>query len=101
MRVYLLIALLISLVIAILAVQNPEAVSIRFLFWVMPQTSLVAVILGSAVGGGLIVLTFDLMRFWKMASRLKQYAQENQQLKDRLGTSVEEVKEAQPTQSNP
>ncbi|NPV91518.1 MAG: LapA family protein [Firmicutes bacterium] len=84
MQIYFLIALVIALVIAILAVQNPSVVSLRFLFWEMPNTSLVMLILGSALGGGIAVLAFDLVRFWKMGTRLKQYAHENQRLKEQL-----------------
>ena len=84
MQLIIMVSLLISLVIAILAVQNPIAVSVRFLFWELPQTSLVVLILGSALGGGLIVLIFDLVRFWKLGFRLRQYAAENQELKAQI-----------------
>lgn len=90
MQLIIMASLLISLVIAILAVQNPTIVSVRFLFWELPQTSLVVLILGSALGGGLIVLILDLVRFWRLGLRLKQYAAENQELKVQIDRLVNE-----------
>jgi uncharacterized integral membrane protein len=99
LQLYLLVALVFALVIAVLAVQNPGAVTLKFLLWEVPNAPLVTVILGSALGGGIAVLAIDLVRFWKYGTRLRQYAHENQRLKEQLdkaGTDPDEGIKSKP-----
>lgn len=57
---YLFFTLFISVIVAVFAVQNAVSVSLNFVVWTM-QTSLVIVILGSALLGALATLFFTLM----------------------------------------
>lgn len=57
---YLFFTLIISVIVAVFAVQNAVSVSLNFVVWTM-QTSLVIVILGSALLGALATLFFTLM----------------------------------------
>lgn len=57
---YLFFTLIISVIVAMFAVQNAVSVSLNFAVWTM-QTSLVIVILGSALLGALAALFFTLM----------------------------------------
>lgn len=57
---YLFFTLFISVIVAIFAVQNAVSVSLNFALWTI-QTSLVIVILGSALLGAIATLFFTLM----------------------------------------
>mgnify|MGYP000122704311 FL=1 len=57
---YLLFTLIISIIVAVFAVQNAADVTVGFLMWTV-QTSLVVVILGAALLGALAMGFFTLM----------------------------------------
>ncbi len=61
MQIYLITALLFSLLVAVFAVQNTEIVTIRFITWQF-SVSLVLVILGSAIVGALALYFLGLFK---------------------------------------
>lgn len=61
MQIYLITALLFSLLVAVFAVQNTEVVTIRFITWQF-SVSLVLVILGSAIVGALALYFLGLFK---------------------------------------
>lgn len=70
---YLFFTLFISVIVAVFAVQNAVSVSLNFAVWTM-QTSLVIVILGSALLGALATLFFTLMMKAKLTCKIKKRA---------------------------
>ncbi len=82
-------ALVLASLTAIFALQNTDAVTVRFVLWEY-QTSLVLVILGS-VGVG-IVLTFlsSLGRRWKRSTRIRTL----QSTVDSQGARIRELEDA-------
>ncbi|MEW6697706.1 MAG: LapA family protein [Bacillota bacterium] len=77
MHLYFALATLLSLTVAVFAIQNSELVTIRFLFWQLPSVPQVIVILGAALGGMVIAFFFGFSRSYQMSKQLhelKDYA---------------------------
>ena len=81
---YLLFTLIISIIVAVFAVQNAADVTVGFLMWTV-QTSLVVVILGAALLGALAMGFFTLMLKANNKSlkfEIDQLKKENAKLKE-------------------
>ncbi|HHV62280.1 MAG TPA: LapA family protein [Firmicutes bacterium] len=101
MQAYLIIALVFAIAVAIFAVQNSGAVTVRFLNW-QSDTSLIFVILGSAVAGALAVGLVGFMkqislsiklrntsiRLHKLQEEYDRIAVENDELRYQLGETT-------------
>ncbi len=95
MQLYLISALLFSLIVAVFAVQNTETVIVKFLTFQFP-ISLVLVILGSAVIGALTLYFLSLfskvsswMKIRQLNQHKKQLEQQIQELEQKL-SGIEE-----------
>jgi len=64
-------AALFSLMVAIFAVQNPELVTIKFLFWQLPGVPQVMVIFGAAMAGMIATWFLNLSRYLRATRQLK------------------------------
>lgn len=84
MQFYFAIATLLSLTVAIFAIQNSEQVTIRFLIWQLPTIPQVIVILGAALGGMIAALFFGLSRQFKLSRELKESTVRIQVLENEL-----------------
>ncbi len=94
---YLFFTLFISVIVAVFAVQNSVSVSLNFVVWTM-QTSLVIVILGSALLGALAALFFTLMMKAKHYLQDKKTREEMTALKKDNDKLREEVQMLMHTQ---
>lgn len=89
---YLLFTLIISIIVAVFAVQNAADVTVGFLMWTV-QTSLVVVILGAALLGALAMGFFTLMLKAKHYLYNKSLKFEIDQLKKENAKLLKEEKE--------
>lgn len=87
---YLALTLVFALIVAVFAVQNDVAVSVRFLAWGF-ETSLVIVILGSAVLGALMVGLPGLFRQLALRLKLREVQSRLRRSQDELAHSRAEV----------
>lgn len=87
--VYLFLALVFSLFVAVFAVQNALPVTVALLYWSC-QTSLVIVILGSATFGALAI--FPLALFMQLKSRWA--LQKARQRQDELEVQIKTLQES-------
>ncbi|HMM21210.1 MAG TPA: LapA family protein [Selenomonadales bacterium] len=87
---YLFLALVFSLFVAIFAVQNSLPVVVSFLYW-SSQTSLVIVILGSAVLGALIMLSLATLMQVKARWTLQKARQRQGEMEAELKTLKERL----------
>lgn len=71
MQLFLISALVFSLLVAVFAVQNAVQVTVNFLFWNF-QTSLVVVILSAAVIGALVMLSVAMFRQLSLTKKIKE-----------------------------
>ncbi len=97
---FLAIALIIALAIAIFAVNNSTTVTLSFLMWQF-QASLVVVILGSAALGATVVALLGLLRqismnfkLWDLRARLRKAENEHSALLDKLSKAEQALMEA-------
>ncbi|MEW6447405.1 MAG: LapA family protein [Bacillota bacterium] len=84
MRFYILLGLLLSLLVAVFAVQNATSVDIRFLAWEFKSISLAVVVLGSAAGGAFAVFILSIGREVRHAWRVRELSNQNIRLSQRL-----------------
>lgn len=80
---FLISALVFSLLIAVFAVQNAVQVTVTILFWNFP-ISLVLVILGSAALGALIMFSVAMFRQFYLARKIKESEARVKQLEVRI-----------------
>ncbi|MDX9870991.1 MAG: LapA family protein [Clostridia bacterium] len=92
MQIYLISALIFSLLVATFAVQNTEVVSINFLTWSF-SVSLVLVLLGAAVAGALVLYFFGLfkqvgawMKIRQLNHRKDELEKQVKKLEEKLNT---------------
>lgn len=103
MQVYLVLALLFSLCIAVFAVQNASQVNINLFFWQLNNISLVLVIFGSALIGALVAGLFGIVKQIKLrinANKFKTLVDEQQQQIVCLQNELEQTKQVPLTQEN-
>lgn len=82
MQVYLVLALLFSICIAVFAVQNATLVNINLFFWQLKDISLVLVIFGSALIGALAAGLFGVVKQIKLRinnNKIKTLVEEQKQ----------------------
>jgi len=91
--------LLMAVVIAIFAGQNPQAVLIQFFGWQL-ETSLVAVIMGAAAAGGILVGAVSLLRYLQsgfrqreLSSQLRELEQQRDELREENQQLLAEVQQ--------
>ncbi len=85
MQIYLVLALLFSIGVAIFAVQNASRVEITLFFWQLKNISLVVVIFGSALIGALAAGLFGVVKQLKLRKMLKQYKSQAETLETEAG----------------
>jgi uncharacterized integral membrane protein len=81
-QTYFLVALLFALSVAVFAIQNPESVNIRFLFWQISGISKVLIILASAAVGAVTVIFLGSWWQFKKARYIRQLEAEVKVLKN-------------------
>lgn len=94
MQIYLLLAILFALLVAVFALQNAVAVNIKFLAWQFPGISLVLVILGSAAFGALVVFLLGLVRQVRVYREIRHLRNENRRLAGDLALREDVTPEA-------
>ena len=85
MQIYLVLALLFSIGVAVFAVQNASRVEITLFFWQLKNISLVVVIFGSALIGALAAGLFGVVKQLKLRKMLKQYKSQAETLETEVG----------------
>ena len=75
-QIYLVIALIFALLVAVFAVQNTRTVDINFIVWQLKDISLVLVILGSAAIGAVVVFLLGAFKQIKMFRKGKELERE-------------------------
>lgn len=90
MMLYLLFALVFSLLVAVFAIQNSLPVSVSFVTWSF-QTSLVIVILGAATFGALAVISLAVPMQLKARWDLKRVRQRQGELEAEVKTLQERL----------
>lgn len=91
-QLYLVIALIFAVAVAVFAVQNAGTVTIRFGLWLV-ETSLVVVILISAVLGAVVTVLLGIPGALRARRRLKEQSARLMELEQRL---KEQGREASP-----
>lgn len=86
MQVYLIVALLFALIVAVFAVQNATAVDIRFLFWKIDQVPLSLLILISVAAGAIIVFVVGAFRQLRTSMQVRELTAKLQELKSKETT---------------
>jgi len=84
MQVYLILALIFSLGVAVFAVQNALSVDINLFFWHFNDISLVLVILGAALIGATVAGLFGAVKQLKLAKDLRQYKMQTSELQQKV-----------------
>ncbi len=85
-QLYLMLALLLTTLVAIFALQNADEVTVRFLVWTF-QTSVVIVILTSAGMGALLATLLSLPQTLRARRRMKESEEKLERLSRQLGGS--------------
>lgn len=94
-QLYWIVALFFALLVAVFALQNAEAVDIRFLAWQFKDISLVLVIFGSAVIGALFLFLVSTIKQLTMVLKMRDAEGKIRKLEKELTHLKEEhVKEA-------
>lgn len=83
MQIYLILALIFSLLIAVFAIQNSAIVTISFLLWEKPL-SLVLLILGSVAIGALIMFLLGSFKSIGFIRKQKELTNTNNKLSERI-----------------
>ena len=85
--------------VVIFAFQNAGTVSVRFLAWTLPETSIAAVML-AALAAGLIVAGLPLwIQRWRLRSRLRMLEAKVHQLESALADRDRALLDARPPKS--
>ncbi len=84
MPVYLFMALVMLLVIAVFVYQNPAAVVVSFIGWQSPEIQLGIVLLLAVLTGALLMFILDTTRYFKIARTIKDLKNQNKKLDKKL-----------------
>lgn len=95
MPVYIFFAIISLIAIALLVFQNTMLVTVHFLTWVSPEISLALVILITVVVGALLTFLLDSIRYFKIAKRIKELSDANNELQKELFSLEKKYKQAQ------
>ncbi|WP_080874258.1 LapA family protein [Oceanobacillus timonensis] len=94
-QVYVILAIIFVIIVAVFAVINVDPVAVDYLFWTT-DSPLILVILFSVLMGGLITAAVGAIRLYRAYHEVKKLRTENERLKKRLvahGITDEQVKE--------
>jgi uncharacterized integral membrane protein len=80
MQVYLFVALVCLVVIAVFIFQNPTLVVVQFLGWNSPEIQLGIIVLLAVISGALITFMLDTLRFLKVAKTIRELRASNKKL---------------------
>lgn len=80
---YVILAIVLTILIAIFAVINIEAVEVNYLFW-SATSPLILVILFSVLMGGLITAVAGMFKIYQMKKQQTLLEKENKELRDKL-----------------
>ncbi|HBS59824.1 MAG TPA: DUF1049 domain-containing protein [Firmicutes bacterium] len=94
MQVFLISALVFSLLVAVFAVQNAILVPVNLLFWNF-QISLVLVILSASVAGAFIMFFVALFRQFNLGQKIKEYEARVKVLEGKIAELEGKVRETQ------
>ncbi|MDW7675153.1 MAG: LapA family protein [Bacillota bacterium] len=100
MQMYLVIALIFALFVAMFAIQNTVPVAISFLFWTFQDISLVLVILGSAVFGAICVFLLGMVKQVSQSMKIKELDNENKRLRAENEDLKEDIRSSKSQQAN-
>jgi uncharacterized integral membrane protein len=84
MPVYMFFAIVFLIAIVLLVFQNTMLVTVHFLNWVSPEISLALVILVTVGAGALLTFLLDSIRYFKIAKRIKELTDTNNELQQEL-----------------
>ncbi|NLO20836.1 MAG: DUF1049 domain-containing protein [Syntrophomonadaceae bacterium] len=80
MQIYLFVALVCLIVIAVFIFQNPTLVMVQFLGWNSPEIQLGIIVLAAVIAGALITFLLDTVRFFKVAKTIRELKTSNKKL---------------------
>jgi len=100
MQIFLFAALVFSLGVAIFAIQNAVQVTVNFLFWNF-QTSLVVVILSSAVIGAMAISSVGVFRQYSLSRRIKECKKRVKELESKVQQFEQKAAETSINQHKP
>lgn len=86
MQVFLFIALVCLIVIAIFIFQNPVLISVQFLGWNSPEIQLGIVILLAVITGVIFTFMLDTIRYFKIAKTIRELKIANKNLEKKIAT---------------
>lgn len=84
MHVYLFFVFVIAVFVAIFAVENTSPVNLKFLFWTLPQISVVMVIICSFAVGALAAIFLSLARMIRQAIKCREVETLNRRLTEEI-----------------
>ncbi|WP_152654732.1 lipopolysaccharide assembly LapA domain-containing protein [Oceanobacillus sp. CFH 90083] len=82
-QVYVILAIIFVIIIAVFAVINVDPVTVNYLFW-ETESPLILVILFSVLMGGLITAAVGALRLYRAHHDVKKLSTENERLKKRM-----------------
>lgn len=91
MQVYLFIALVCLVVIAVFVFQNPALVLVQFLGWNSPEIQLGIIVLLAVISGAFLTFMFDTFRYFKIAKTIRELRAKNKKL-EKLNRALGGVK---------
>ncbi len=91
---YLALVVVISVVLLILAVQNPDTTFLRFLTWQW-QVPTVVLVIGSALAGALISSALGVAGRFRLGRRLREQGARIRALEEQLGSQTAPAEEVQ------
>ncbi len=92
MQVYLFIALVCLIVIAVFVFQNPALVVVQFLGWNSPEIQLGIIVLLAVITGAFLTFMFDTFRYFKIAKTIRELRSSNKKL-EKVNKSLEQSKQ--------
>ncbi len=92
MQVYLFIALVCLIVIAVFVFQNPALVVVQFLGWNSPEIQLGIIVLLAVITGAFLTFMFDTFRYFKIAKTIRELRASNKKL-EKMNKSLEQSKQ--------
>ncbi|CEI83867.1 LapA family protein [Oceanobacillus sp. M60] len=85
-QVYVILAIIFVIIIAVFAVINVDPVAVNYLFWTQ-ESPLILVILFSVLMGGLITAAVGAIRLYRAHHEVKKLRTENERLKKRMAAN--------------
>ncbi|KUG04119.1 hypothetical protein ASZ90_018481 [hydrocarbon metagenome] len=92
MQIFLFLALVCLIVIAVFIFQNPTLVVVQFLGWNSPELQLGLIIMLAVISGAFITFMLDTFRYFKIAKTIRELRASNNKL-EKMNKSLEQSKE--------